>query len=111
MAFAVSTSFLSHERAIHGSRAAMLLAYIDLIRELDEREHWALIVTKAKEAGLRKEDLCLELSCSWSTITRWAAGQTAPGPFGRRNVKAKLIEMLGSYQEQETRSADMLEYA
>ena len=62
MAFAIPTEFVALERTIHGSRAAMLEGYIHLIRRLDEQPHWALIVGKAKEAGLQKEELCCELS-------------------------------------------------
>lgn len=72
----------------------MLGGYLGQIKSLDEETQWALLVSKACEAGLGKEDLCEELSCSWSTITRWRAGHTAPGPFMRQAVKAKLVEML-----------------
>ena len=111
MAFAIPTEFVALERTIHGSRAAMLEGYIHLIRRLDEQAHWALIVGKAREAGLQKEELCCELSCSWSTITRWMAGQTMPGPFARRRIKDKLIEMLEELRGQEMLRAERREFA
>lgn len=101
MALALGTSFLAHERTIHNTRAQMLAAYIEQIRGLDEHGEWALLVGKAREAGLEKEDLCRELSCAWSTVTRWVAGQTAPGPFARAGIKEKLLDMIGDMQRRE----------
>ena len=55
---------------------------------------WATIVKTAREAGLGKDTLCHELSCAWSTILRWEAGQTVPGPSARRAIKARLMRLL-----------------
>lgn len=85
---------MAYEHSIHRGRSDMLGGYLGQIKSLDEATQWALIIVKACEAGLGKEELCLELACSWSTITRWRAGHTAPGPFMRQAVKAKLVEML-----------------
>jgi len=101
MAPAPRTSFVAHERTIHELRAQMLAAYIEQIGGLDEHREWAVLVGKAREAGLEKEDLCRELSCAWSTVTRWMAGQTAPGPFLRTSIKDKLLLMLGQLQHRE----------
>lgn len=111
MPSALPAEFVALERTIHGSRAAMLEGYVDLIRKLDEQAHWALIVGQAREAGLQKEELCWELSCSWSTITRWMAGQTMPGPVARRRIKDKLIEMLEGLRGQEMIRAGRREFA
>ena len=72
--------FMIHEHTIHNSRAEMLAAYAEQIKWLDEHTHWALLVSKAREAGLEKDDICRELSCAWSTVTRWMAGRRCVSP-------------------------------
>src|SRR6266851_949814 len=86
---------------IDKTRSAAARQYMDLIISLDESrpEQWSIIIAMARETGLRKEILCRELSCSWSTILRWEAGDTSPGPFARRAIKAKLVEMISSQAE------------
>ena len=82
-------------------RSTLLNAYIRYIDGLDTKDvgNWALIVEKAREAGLGKEQLCKELSCAWSTVLRWGAGETAPGPFAREAIKARFLSMLNSLSE------------
>ncbi len=109
MALALQTSSY-HEHQIHASHAVTLGHYVDCINALDERMQWGEIVSKAYEAGLRKEQLCEELSCSWSTVTRWMAGQTAPGPFARAAIKAKLIEMVLRMKDDATERAASLKH-
>lgn len=86
---------------IEKTRGALARQHMDLIISLDElrSEQWSIIVATALEAGLRRETLCRELSCSWSTILRWKAGETSPGPFARGAIKAKLVEMISSQAE------------
>jgi ribosome-binding protein aMBF1 (putative translation factor) len=96
------------EREIHEARAALADKYVDYIRNADEMQpaEWSRIVVNAREAGLKKRDLCRELSCSWSTILRWEAGDTLPGPFARRAIKAKLLEMITSIRSEEQRRVE-----
>lgn len=85
-------------------RSTLLNAYIRYIDGLDTKDvgNWALIVEKAREAGLGKEQLCKELSCAWSTVLRWEAGETAPGSFAREAIKARFLSMLNSLSEKNT---------
>jgi hypothetical protein len=113
IAFAPLTQSLLHknssqaesEREIYRSRAELAARYADLIQGLDETNQWVLIVTKALEAGLRKRELCRELSCSWSTILRWKAGDTAPGPFARRKIKETLLRLIEELKRTESKRA------
>lgn len=81
---------------INQIRVNLLDAYIKYIEELevDKLENWALIIRTAREAGLKKQCFCEELSCVWSTVLRWEAGETAPGAFARRAIRQRLITML-----------------
>ena len=78
------------------ARNQLLAEYIGYLHSLDEADtsSWATIVRTAREAGLDKDTLCRELSCAWSTILRWEAGQTVPGPFARTGIKARLVALL-----------------
>lgn len=82
--------------SIHMQRGILLGIYIKYIHCLDAKDakNWAIIVSQAREAGLSKEQLCKELSCAWSTVLRWEAGYTAPGPFAREAIKDRLLNML-----------------
>jgi hypothetical protein len=93
------------EREIYRSRAQLAAQYASLIQSLDETNQWALITGKALEAGLKKEELCRELSCAWSTILRWKAGDSSPGPFSRRAIKATLLRMIADLEKSEIRRA------
>src|SRR6185436_448039 len=66
------------------------------IQKMDESDPatWARIIHLAREVGLTRETLCRELSCAWSTVLRWDAGQTVPGPFARKAIKERLLELL-----------------
>ncbi len=97
----MAADFMAQEQTIHKARAQMLGAYIELIRGLNEHSEWALLVGKAREAGLGKDDLCRELSCAWSTVTRWMAGQTAPGAFAQTGIKEKLLGMIEEVRQRE----------
>lgn len=88
--------FMELEREITRLRLDLLDACIKQIQGLDEHAHWALLVARARQAGLAKEDICRELSCAWSTVTRWIAGRTSPGPAARTAIKAKLLRMLAT---------------
>ena len=81
---------------IKSARERLLSEYIRYLDGIDERDPaaWATIVTNAREAGLDKDTLCRELSCAWSTVLRWEAGQTVPGSFTRSAIKARLLQML-----------------
>ena len=100
--------FMAHEQKIYKLKAETLQTYKELLSELDEHADWALLVKKAHEAGLEKEDLCRELSCAWSTATRWMAGQTRPGPFARTAIKDKFVKMIEAQQEKQSELADSL---
>jgi ribosome-binding protein aMBF1 (putative translation factor) len=95
------------ERDICHHRAQLADKYAEYIKSLDDtdKEAWALIVSTARDAGLKKEDLCRELSCAWSTILRWQTGDTAPGPFARRTIKQKLVEMILEVERAEEHKA------
>jgi hypothetical protein len=82
--------------AIAQRRTELVSAYADYIESLDTEDeaNWASIINTALDAGLDKEQLCKELSCAWSTVHRWGAGQTAPGAFTRKSIKAQLLTML-----------------
>ena len=101
MTLAFGADFMAQEQTIHKARAQMLGAYMEQIRGLDEHSQWALLVSKARQAGLEKDDLCRELSCAWSTVTRWMAGQTAPGPFAQTAIKEKLLGMIENLRQSE----------
>ena len=83
---------------------ADILATLELVRaqaiahvvKLDESDAaaWAKIIGLVRQVGLTKQTLCRELSCAWSTILRWEAGQTVPGPFARKAIKDRLVELL-----------------
>lgn len=66
------------------------------IQKLDEADagNWARIIALVRQVGLEKEMLCRELYCAWSTILRWEAGQTVPGPFARKAIKERLLALL-----------------
>ena len=66
------------------------------IQKMDESDPavWARIIHLARQVGLTRETLCRELSCAWSTVLRWDAGQTVPGPFARKAIKERLLELL-----------------
>lgn len=104
-------AFMSHDQAVHHARAEMLDRYITLIKSLDDERDWARIVNKAREAGLEKEALRAELPFSWSTITRWMAGHTVPGPFVRQTVKERLVQMLILRRDEEYAREREVEYA
>jgi hypothetical protein len=90
-------------RKIYDTRAELAKQYVELLTTMDESraEQWAPIISAARDAGLEKAALTKELSCSWSTILRWQAGDTLPGPFARHAIKAKLIEMISSQAQTE----------
>jgi DNA-binding transcriptional regulator YiaG len=81
---------------IQSARGQLLSEYVDYLNGIDESDPtaWATVVKTAREAGLDKDTLCHELSCAWSTVLRWEAGQTVPGPFARKSIKARLVELL-----------------
>lgn len=85
--------FIDEKKALDLS-SQLLDVRISQIDCLDVDAEFAKIVTQAQRAGLGKDELLRELSCSWSTVTRWAAGQVRPAPFTRRLTKHKLVEML-----------------
>ena len=81
---------------IRKKRAELLEAYIAHLRDLDEkdRKNWAHIVNTLREAGIQREQLMKELGCALSTIIRWEAGDTAPGPFAREALKTRFLTIL-----------------
>ncbi len=111
MAIAFRADFMAQEQTIHKARVQMLGAYMEQIRGLNEHSEWALLVSKAREAGLGKDDLCRELSCAWSTVTRWMSGQTAPGPFAQTGIKDKLLGMIEEMRQKELSYIQSREYA
>jgi DNA-binding transcriptional regulator YiaG len=92
-----------HVGEIIRERAIVINKYRSLIGILDESNphKWAQIIAAAREAGLGKDELCQEFSCSWSTILRWEAGRNVPGPFARRAIKEKLLQMLTALHDEE----------
>ena len=106
MAQAMHAEILDHKREIHNSRAHTLAVFHRLISKLDETAEWPRIIHEAREAGLTKEILVNELSCAWSTILRWQAGHTAPGPFARQAIKARVLELIAAEREAELRRAE-----
>jgi DNA-binding transcriptional regulator YiaG len=70
--------------------------YFMLIDQLDAGDpyNWKEIVALSRRAGLRKDQLCGELSCAWSTVLRWEAGTSVPGPNARFGIKLRLLAML-----------------
>ena len=62
------------------------------IERLNEHTDWAVLIQIA-QANLEKDDILRELSCAWSTVTRWAAGHTRPGPAARTAIKQKLLTL------------------
>ena len=88
-----------HTTSLHDvtvGESQMFSTYVNCLRGLDEHDpdNWASTVNLARKAGLGKETLCRELSCAWSTILRWEAGQTVPGELARGAIKAKLLDLL-----------------
>jgi hypothetical protein len=83
-------------RGIEGAQAELLARRMQYLAALDESEikHWPEIIRVARAADIGKETLCRELSCAWSTVLRWEAGHTVPGPNARRGIKARLMELL-----------------
>lgn len=83
-------------RRVEQAREQLVLEYIGYLHSIDEADPaaWKDIIQVARAAGLDKETLCLELSCAWSTILRWEAGQTVPGPFARTGIKERLVGLL-----------------
>ena len=81
---------------IESVQASLLVTQIHYLGALDESEikHWPEIIRVARAAGIDKETLCRELSCAWSTVLRWEARHTVPGPNARRGIKARLLELL-----------------
>lgn len=82
--------------AIRRKRAELLDAYVAYLRNLDEKDvrNWAHIVNTLKEAGIQREQLVKALGCALSTIIRWEAGDTAPGPFAREALKERFLSIL-----------------
>lgn len=78
---------------VRGQLLAECIRYLDGL-DAGVAADWAPIVKTAREAGLGKDTLCHELSCAWSTILRWEAGQTVPGPFARNAIKQRLVQLL-----------------
>ena len=72
---------------------AQAIAHIQRMDESDPAV-WVRIINLVRQVGLTRETLCRELSCAWSTILRWDAGQTVPGPFARKAMKERLLELL-----------------
>lgn len=68
-----------------------------MIRQFDEHTQWPDLIRVA-HAGLEKDVLLRELSCSSSTVLRWMAGQTRPGPAARSAIKQKLVALLDGRQ-------------
>ena len=100
MAVAAHAVFAS-DRAVGAARVATLNAYVRRMESLDAAQDWAAIVTSARSAGLPKETFLLQFSCAWSTVTRWMAGQSMPGPFARDTAKARLVELVAGMRDEE----------
>src|SRR5262249_34741678 len=66
------------------------------IQKMDESDPavWGRIIHLVRQVGRTRETLGRELSCAWSTVLRWDAGQTVPGPFARKAIKERLVELL-----------------
>jgi ribosome-binding protein aMBF1 (putative translation factor) len=92
-----------HMEHIARNRRTLIQSYASLIGSLDASDagNWRTIVGAAREAGLSKDDLCQAFSCAWTTILRWEAGRNAPGPFARKAMKAKLLDMLSALDRAE----------
>lgn len=95
-------------RRIEDARRKLLAEYVAYLRTLDESDatNWAKIVKTIREAGLDKDALCRELSCAWSTILRWEAGQTVPGAFTRTAIKARFIALLEAQRSEHRIAAE-----
>jgi hypothetical protein len=89
-------------RRVEQAREQLALEYVGYLSSIDETDPaaWKSIIQAARAAGLDKETLCLELSCAWSTILRWEAGQTVPGPFARTGIKERLLGLLQQQVDQ-----------
>lgn len=76
----------------------LIESYIQSIGKLDtgDEKNWALIITQALDAGLSREQLCKEFSCSRQTMLRWRTGQTAPGLSAREAMRNRILRMLNS---------------
>ena len=98
----------SIERGICSARETMLARYADYVRALDEDADWATVAAQARKAGIPKDWLVAEIACSWSTFTRWVAGQCEPGPATKRTFKARIVEKLVEMAAEERRDADAL---
>lgn len=104
-------AFLDSEREAHDLNSRLLGVRMSQIDRFDVDEDFASIVSTALEAGLGKDELLAELPCSWSTVTRWAAGQVKPARIARRAIKAKLFEMLERKRSEHANEARHLEAA
>src|SRR3954471_5458740 len=104
------TEASEHVSGIIRDRAVLVEKYHALISILDDSNphKWAQIIAAAREAGLQKDVLCEEFSCSWSTILRWESGRNAPGPFARKAIKEKLLQLLASLRDEELRRSKVL---
>jgi ribosome-binding protein aMBF1 (putative translation factor) len=80
--------------------AAIAAAFISAV-DAGEFSNWAPIIEAARRGGLTRDQLCRELSCAASTISRWEAGDTAPGRFARESIKELLLKRLRALQEGE----------
>jgi ribosome-binding protein aMBF1 (putative translation factor) len=100
-----STDF---QRKIVAARATLSSRYREYLASLDESDvhNWPKIIATAREAGLGKDQICRELSCAWSTVLRWEAGQTAPSSITRRAIKSALLHLLSERQREESERAD-----
>ncbi len=86
-----------HDRAHLVEKYSRLVAAFDA----DDVRVWPQIISAAREGGLEKDVLCEAFSCAWSTILRWETGRNAPGPFARRQIKTRLLELLGQRRDAE----------
>jgi ribosome-binding protein aMBF1 (putative translation factor) len=113
MVYAPDPVTARHMEDIAYNRRALVRSYASLIESLDAAAagNWRTIVGAAREAGLSKDDLCQSFSCAWTTILRWEAGRNAPGPFARRAMKAKLLDMLAALDRAEGKRLQELQTA
>ena len=75
-----------------------LIKLCDEFNDLSEQDSVHLfgnIIRSALENGVPKDQMIDELSCPSSTIARWAANETAPGPYGRKAIVGRIRNMLG----------------
>lgn len=65
------------------------------LNEQDSVGMFGKIVKGALDNGVSKDRITEEVSCSVSTVDRWAAFQTAPGTHGRKAIVGRIRNMLG----------------